>query len=198
MRISSPPIEQVVINHELPRRKSDIENERLPPELFDAESEEGRAIINSTSSSASLPSTPAEQSFDTSEAINAAKLEAALNGTGPAPPPPLSLNTNTSGMSSTGSPVAGSMSPTSPVTPGTAAFRRGHGRQASLGTTMTSPSTRRRSIESTMSLIQGVWDGQAPPGDSIAEETPGDVEGLAGRLAGSSVNGARPEANGAA
>jgi serine/threonine-protein phosphatase 2B catalytic subunit len=29
-----------------------------------------------------------------------------------------------------------------------------------LGTTMTSPSTRRRSLESTMSLIQGVWDGQ--------------------------------------
>jgi serine/threonine-protein phosphatase 2B catalytic subunit len=25
---------------------------------------------------------------------------------------------------------------------------------------MTSPSTRRRSIESTMSLIQGVWDGK--------------------------------------
>jgi serine/threonine-protein phosphatase 2B catalytic subunit len=51
-------------------------------------------------------------------------------------------------------------------------FRRGHGRQASLGTTMTSPSTRRRGLEDTISLIQGVWDGKAaPPAEgSIAEE----------------------------
>lgn len=39
-------------------------------------------------------------------------------------------------------------------------FRRGHGRQASLGTTMTSPSTRRRSIESTMSLLKEAVDGK--------------------------------------
>jgi len=35
-------------------RKSDIENERLPPELFDAESDEGKAILSSQ------PTTPAE------------------------------------------------------------------------------------------------------------------------------------------
>ncbi|KAJ6532762.1 serine/threonine-protein phosphatase 2B catalytic subunit A1 [Mycena vulgaris] len=171
-------------------RKSDIENERLPPDLFDASSEEGKAIISSSSSS-SIPSTPAEQDLDVSTAINAANLEAALaqqNGGAPS----LSLNTNTAtlGGATVGSPVSGS--PSSPTTPGTA-FRRGHGRQASLGTTMTSPSTRRRSLESTMSLIQGVWDGQSPPPQgSIAEEGPGeDVDGLAGQLAGSSVNGAR-------
>lgn len=126
-----------------------------------------------------------------SMAINAANLEAALaqqNGG----PPPLSLNTNTTalGDGTIGSPLSGSGGPGSPTSPG-AAFRRGHGRQASLGTTMTSPSTRRRSLESTMSLIQGVWDGQSAPG-SIAEEAPGeDIDGLAGRLAGSSVNGAK-------
>ncbi|KAJ7150941.1 serine/threonine-protein phosphatase 2B catalytic subunit A1 [Mycena crocata] len=175
-------------------RKSDIENERLPPELFDATSEEGKAII-SASSSASIPSTPAEEDVDASTAIDAANLEAALaqqNGNGA---PPLSLNTATTttlGGAAVGSPV--SASPSSPTTPGGGAFRRGHGRQASLGTTMTSPSTRRRSLESTMSLIQGVWDGQSPPPGqgSIAEEGPGeDIDGLAGRLAGSSVNGAR-------
>ncbi|KAJ7636913.1 serine/threonine protein phosphatase 2B [Roridomyces roridus] len=175
-------------------RKSDIENERLPPELFDAESEEGRAIINSSSSSASIPSTPAEQDFDTPEALNAVKLEAALaqrNGSGGGgAPPPLALNTSVGSNSNTGlpSPLSGGASPSSPTTPNSA-FRRGHGRQASLGTTMTSPSTRRRSIESTMSLIQGVWEGQAPPADSIEEESPADV---------ASVNGDGRPANGAA
>jgi serine/threonine-protein phosphatase 2B catalytic subunit len=50
-----------------------------------------------------------------------------------------------------------------------------------LGTTMTSPSTRRRSLESTISLIHGVLDGQ----NKITEEDP--VDGIASRLAGSSV-----------
>ena len=36
--------------------------------------------------------------------------------------------------------------------------RRGHSRAASLGTTMTSPSTRRRSLESTISLIREAVD----------------------------------------
>ncbi|KAF5389734.1 hypothetical protein D9757_006064 [Collybiopsis confluens] len=35
-------------------RKSDIENERLPPDLYDADSEEGKALI----APGSLPSTP--------------------------------------------------------------------------------------------------------------------------------------------
>jgi serine/threonine-protein phosphatase 2B catalytic subunit len=56
------------------------------------------------------------------------------------------------GPSTPTSPISGS----GPVTP----FRRGHARQASLGTTMTSPSTRRRSIESTISLLKGVVDGK--------------------------------------
>ncbi|KZV99239.1 serine/threonine protein phosphatase 2B [Exidia glandulosa HHB12029] len=57
--------------------------------------------------------------------------------------------------------------PTSPLSPGSASiFKRGHARTASLGTTMTSPSTRRRSIESTMSLIKETMDsnGVAPNG----------------------------------
>jgi serine/threonine-protein phosphatase 2B catalytic subunit len=133
-------------------RKSDIENERLPPELFDADSEEGRALVNN-----SQPSTPAE----------------------PANGPILEGNPFTSPLPTT---------PTTPGTPGTSGtpgvqspsttpFRRGHGRQASLGTTMTSPSTRRRSIESTMSLIQGVLDG-----NKIPEEREGSEGDLADGL----------------
>lgn len=76
-------------------------------------------------------------------------------------------------------------SPTSPtssisVTP----FRRGHGRQASLGTTMTSPSTRRRSLESTMSLIKEAVDGRVPMQDpelmKLADQIAGQSTGRNG------------------
>lgn len=116
------------------RRKSDIENERLPPDLYDADSEEGRAMMTN-------PPSPSE---DSSAPIPANGVSAALEeviSNGSLPPTPGSASS------------AGSMAAPSP-------FRRGHGRQASLGTTMTSPSTRRRSIESTISLIREAVDGK--------------------------------------
>ncbi|KAF8067748.1 serine/threonine-protein phosphatase 2B catalytic subunit A1 [Lyophyllum atratum] len=126
-------------------RKSDIENERLPPELFDADSEEGKAIM-------SQPTTPAE--------------------TAESPPPPVSPNGVAAGLEQaitsgkltqiSTSPTVGSPNTASPSSPYQPGFKRGHSRQASLGTTMTSPSTRRRSLESTMSMIAGVWDGKEP------------------------------------
>ncbi|KAI4522636.1 Metallo-dependent phosphatase [Schizophyllum commune Loenen D] len=145
-------------------RKSDIENERLPPDLYDADSEEGKAII-----SGSLPQTPAENgAHDPSQPVSADALKQAISDGAALP---------------AGSPAR---TPSSPGTPtaGTP-FKRGHGRQASLGTTMTSPSTRRRSLESTMSLIQGVWTGQTPS----VQEGDESVEGLAEKLAGQTVNG---------
>ncbi|KAF8500445.1 serine/threonine protein phosphatase 2B [Russula emetica] len=123
-------------------RKSDIENERLPPDLVDADSEEGKAYISS-----SLPETPAENSQGNREpspnGVQAA-LEEAFSSS---PSSPISPQTPT---------ASSPLSVSGPMTP----FRRGHGRQASLGTTMTSPSTRRRSIESTMSLLKEVVDGR--------------------------------------
>ncbi|KAJ7598510.1 serine/threonine-protein phosphatase 2B catalytic subunit A1 [Mycena floridula] len=149
-------------------RKSDIENERLPPELYDAESDEGRAIISN-----SVPATPPGDRESVPVNLNgvAAGIEAALNG---------SVSPINTGIMSP--PASSPASPTSPPIAG-ATFKRGHARQASLGTTTTSPSTRRRSLESTMSLIQGVWDGKEkgiPEGDEA-------VEGLVAQLAGSSV-----------
>ncbi|KAI0263073.1 Metallo-dependent phosphatase-like protein [Gloeopeniophorella convolvens] len=133
-------------------RKSDIENERLPPDLVDADSEEGKAYI---SSSSSIPQTPAEDPsigvVPASPNGVAAALQAALETGGAVPASPTS-------------PVAGPGSP----------FRRGHGRQASLGTTMTSPSTRRRSIESTLSLLKEAADGKEDA----------DFEQLADQVAG--------------
>ncbi|KAF5356536.1 hypothetical protein D9758_008273 [Tetrapyrgos nigripes] len=152
-------------------RKSDIENERLPPELYDAESEEGRAIL----ASGSLPSTPAEDQEHvpiTPNGVAASIEEAISNGSIPA-----------NNVTTPVSPLAGPGSPITPSSPsmgtGATPFRRGHGRQASLGTTMTSPSNRRRSIESTRSLIQDVLEGKEP-----IPEKDEVVEGLAAKLAG--------------
>ncbi|CAA7270257.1 unnamed protein product [Cyclocybe aegerita] len=165
-------------------RKSDIENERLPPELYDADSEEGKAILSSSTSS--QPTTPSEHSFQpTPPSPNgvAEGLEKLMAQRGT----PLSrISTSTlpsgSGPVSAGSPV---------VSPG-GTFKRGHSRQASLGTTMTSPSTRRRSLESTMSLIQGVLEGKG----RLDEDDP--IENLASRLAGSSVGNTAAGAGGSA
>jgi len=151
-------------------RKSDIENERLPPELFDADSEEGKAILSS-----SQPTTPSENNIQSAPvssngvAEGLAKVMADRNS-------PIS-RINTSAASSVPSPGG----PAGIPSPG--GFKRGHSRQASLGTTMTSPSTRRRSLESTMSLIQGVLDGKG----RIEEDE--SVDTLTSRMAGSSVTG---------
>lgn len=156
-------------------RKSDIENERLPPELVDAESAEGKLLMGS----GSVPQTPSEFNHDAAPPINANGVAAGLEkaiASGSVPSSPLSrINTSPAVGPLTSS---GSSSPitSSPIGGG---FKRGHHRQQSLGTTMTSPSTRRRSLESTMSLIQGVLEG--------TEKEDEQMDGLTSRLAGSSV-----------
>ncbi|KAI0071408.1 serine/threonine protein phosphatase 2B [Panus rudis PR-1116 ss-1] len=136
-------------------RKSDIENERLPPELYDADSEEGKAILHE----ASIPSTP--EGFASSpppaNGVAAALEQAISNGT--ATP-----------SSAQGNEPPSPSSTTPQSLPSPTPFKRGHGRQASLGTTMTSPSTRRRSLESTMSLIKEVIDPNRGPLDPEMEK----------------------------
>lgn len=68
-------------------------------------------------------------------------------------------------------------------------FKRGHGRQASLGTTMTSPSTRRRSLESTMSLIRETWDSKTAVQDPDLEQL---AEHVAGGKSGNKGGGSSP------
>lgn len=60
--------------------------------------------------------------------------------------------------------VGSPQSPTSGIP-----WRRGHARQASLGTTKTSPSNRRRSLENTMHLIRGVVEGKDANRDAELE-----------------------------
>ena len=114
----------------------------MPPDLFDAE--EGKTY-------SSNPQTPSE-GFGTplSPSGLASGLEAAIN------------SGNSTGASISPASPASPITPSSPgAGPGaTIPFRRGHGRQASLGTTKTSPSTRRRSIETTITMIQEAMDGK--------------------------------------
>ncbi|KAF8970438.1 Metallo-dependent phosphatase-like protein [Flammula alnicola] len=174
-------------------RKSDIENERLPPELFDADSEEGKAILSSQ------PGTPSEGAVQPAPVTPngvAEGLEKIVLARGSSSPgTSLSrITTAPTTTTTTGSPSpipSPVHSPTSPTMPSPGGFKRGHSRQASLGTTMTSPSTRRRSLESTMSLIQGVLEGK---GGRIEEDE--TVDSLASRLAGSSVGSSSTAKNG--
>ncbi|KLO14018.1 serine/threonine protein phosphatase 2B [Schizopora paradoxa] len=126
-------------------RRSDIENERLPPDLVDPEN-----IAPHLSS----PATPDDlgKPVPSPNGLKAAIEAAVANG---------SISSPSAADPQT--PVSAPMSPTSSTSSpalGTSTFRRGHARQASLGTTMTSPSTRRRSIESTISLIKEAVDGK--------------------------------------
>jgi serine/threonine-protein phosphatase 2B catalytic subunit len=147
-------------------RRSDIENERLPPDLVDPESEEGKALF---SGSASIPSTPH------------------LDTDGTAPPgsvaTPGALSLHLSDLATTPDSVspATPASPITPLSPAMPGAFRGHRRQQSLGTTKTSPSTRRRSIEGTMALIKEVADGHDPADN--------EWEKLADNLAGKPADG---------
>jgi serine/threonine-protein phosphatase 2B catalytic subunit len=146
----------------LPRLKSDIENEPLPPELFDAE--EAKAFLALHAHSQSLPEAPSpgDLSLSTSGSIEAS-IAAALSSA--------SLASSQSQSS-----VGGPSTPTSPTSsPSKVPFRGRHGRQASLGTTRTSPSTRRRSLESTISMIQEALDGKDL--EAMANEGTGTGEG---------------------
>lgn len=131
------------------RRKSDIENERLPPELLDPE--EAMPYLSN-------PSTPAGDGTTST----------------PGYPFPSPINTSVPNSGTTGR----QDTPTGSTPTSGAPFRPRHGRQPSLGTTMTSPSNRRRSIESTISLIREASEGKG------AEE--GQLRQMAENIAGTS------------
>ncbi|KIJ29256.1 hypothetical protein M422DRAFT_269330 [Sphaerobolus stellatus SS14] len=145
-------------------RKSDIENERLPPELVDPESEDAKPFYSGSptpSTDEGGPGTPITSGLE--EAIASGTLSA--SGTSP-----LSINTNSSVSSGSSNPATPASPTFSPLTsPTSGVFRRGHARQQSLGTTLTSPSTRRRSIESTISLIKEAVDGQGSEDVELAD-----------------------------
>jgi len=148
-------------------KKSDVENERLPPDLIDPESEEAKNLSNPTTppeydeepgSAGGFPFDSSHSSTPTTPAISGVADPSRLQD------------------------ALGSL----PTTP-TGSFRRGHARQSSLGTTMTSPSNRRRSIESTRSLLREAVDGKV-------DET--DLKRVAEQISSPTSPSARHQANG--
>ncbi|EIM85718.1 Metallo-dependent phosphatase [Stereum hirsutum FP-91666 SS1] len=212
-------------------RRSDIENERLPPTLVDANSEEGKAYMSQPSTPIdghpppplrrpSEPETPLapKQSYpfpvapplDTSmstssttstDTSSSTSASSPIFGTAPTSPTsvsPIDTSPAQTSPTSPGTPV----SPGTPISPGGTTptgyphshspanpFRRS--RAPSLGTTMTSPSTRKRSLQSTMSLLKEAVDG-----DGRLEEVDERFEQLADHVAGKKGQGQVGEGQG--
>ncbi|BGP40848.1 3',5'-cyclic-nucleotide phosphodiesterase (PDEase) (3':5'-CNP) [Rhodotorula kratochvilovae] len=161
-------------------RKSDIDNEHLPPDLIDPEDfaavaaaassgdEEGDVFgdIASPIGGSTAPTSP-EMGGGVSPELTAKE---------PASPGLVDTPTSEkdspmgspSSASPLGSPIAGS-----PSTDGSP-FKRHHRRQSSLGTTRTSPSTRRRSLENTISMIREAMSKNEPSMEELAEKVAGN------------------------
>ncbi|GAA6051127.1 hypothetical protein JCM3770_004728 [Rhodotorula araucariae] len=161
-------------------RKSDIDNEHLPPDLIDPEDlaavaaaassgdEEGDVFgdIVSPGAGSTAPTSP-EMSGITSPELTAKE---------PASPglvdTPTSEKDSPMGSPGSASPL-GSPIPGSPGADGSP-FKRHHRRQSSLGTTRTSPSTRRRSLENTISMIREAMSKNEPSMEELAEKVAGN------------------------
>ncbi|EST10164.1 Phosphoesterase domain protein [Kalmanozyma brasiliensis GHG001] len=127
--LGSEGIKDSIVNFD-DARKVDIENERLPPDLIDAD-EAG-------------PASPADGR------VSSPAFEE---------------------MTTPGSPA----SPATPSSPISGGHRRGHSRTSSLGTTMSSPSNRRRSLESTVSMIREALEGTDAADDKHLEKLANDI-----------------------
>ena len=122
LALGSEGIKEAIHNFD-EARKVDIENERMPPSLMDAD-----PLTDDTDMSTPMPAL-----------TNTLPSQLAMPvGTGPRTPPSMPMH------------------------------RRTHSRTSSLGTTMSSPSNRRRSIESTVSMIREALEGR--PGNEIGHQ----------------------------
>ncbi|KAF8509068.1 Metallo-dependent phosphatase [Hysterangium stoloniferum] len=117
-------------------KKSDIENERLPPTLVDPKSKKGEEITSSPSSTASSDGPPTP--ISPVDAVSNISSEAAF--------------VQTSVGTSFGSGA------TAPSTLNNVS--KGLLRQMSIGTTKTSPSTRKRSVQNTVSMIKEMVESE--------------------------------------
>lgn len=137
-------------------RKSDIDNEHLPPDLIDPEDFAAAAAAHHAALSSGE---------DDGSDVFGDVITPAAGSTAPTSPDMVAspeLGPTTSSPKDAGG-VPGTPTSEKDVSPlgspvvenaGQAQFRRHHRRQSSLGTTRTSPSTRRRSLENTISMIR--------------------------------------------
>lgn len=154
-------------------RKSDIDNEHLPPDLIDPE--DFAAVVAAANSSSSgeedgvdvfgeVVSTGAGTTAPTSPESTSTELGSKEPGS-PVPMVESPVRERDSPLESPGS-------PSSPGGGGTP-FKRHHRRQSSLGTTRTSPSTRRRSLENTISMIREAMSKDDLSMEELAEKVAG-------------------------
>lgn len=128
-------------------RKVDIENERLPPDLIDADDPEAQA--------AALAELQQEQQ-------QMATFKFGQSGT-----PSTNAPTSPGSPGGRSSPISG---------PSSSGHRRGHSRTSSLGTTATSsPSNRRRSLESTVNMIKEALSGEESMDDPNIERVANEL-----------------------
>lgn len=146
-------------------RKSDIENEHLPPELIDAADVEGFEEFAESRSPGAADAGEPNRSRSRSGTLGSLGGSAEgrmpfsdhTSGSSSVPNSPALPNTPDRATMAGGGTPGGDSLGFSPTTPGgSPKFKRGHARRGSLGTTMTSPSTRRRSLENTISMIKCV------------------------------------------
>ncbi|SCZ90101.1 BZ3500_MvSof-1268-A1-R1_Chr9g10709 [Microbotryum saponariae] len=152
-------------------RKSDIDNEHLPPDLIDPEDFISSGPGSSAGGSFSDPASPStEEPMQTSSPIERTASPSSMDGVSPSSPksgptsPSLPSSNSLPGSAWPGvleSPKADNAS---------ARFRKGHGRQSSLGTTRTSPSTRRRSLENTMVMMREAMSKNDSSMEELAEK----------------------------
>ncbi|GAA5881095.1 hypothetical protein JCM3774_003009 [Rhodotorula dairenensis] len=162
-------------------RKSDIDNEHLPPDLIDPEDfaavaaaaslgeeelEDGGVdvfgeVVSTGASSTTAPTSPESTS-----------TEMGSSSKDPGSPVPMVESPVRERDSPFGSPV----SPSGGSSSGTPSFKRHHRRQSSLGTTRTSPSTRRRSLENTISMLREAMTKDDASLEELAEKVAGGTE----------------------
>lgn len=135
LRNGAEGIKELITNFD-DARKSDIENERLPPELIDVSEVKGMEDF-APSSVGTPPGSPAGTPISPGGDSRRSSV----------PSSPITPST----PDGSGEDFVGDMAKRDSLSGG---FKRGHSRQSSLGTTMTSPSTRRRSLENTMSMLR--------------------------------------------
>ena len=153
-------------------RKSDIENERLPPDLIDAADVEGmEEFASSPVMGPTSPSSPRSSGIFDGGSPMSGVIDSSSSSSGPSSPgggaasPPLPETPRRGSVSSAGA-ASPDLSGAEPGMTRSASYKRGHSRQSSLGTTMTSPSTRRRSLEGTLQMIRQAMDAK----DKVIED----------------------------
>ncbi|GAA5890623.1 hypothetical protein JCM8208_004938 [Rhodotorula glutinis] len=170
-------IKQSITNY-TDARKSDIDNEHLPPDLIDPEDFAAVAAAASSGDEgaedvfgAGLASPADGSTAPTSPDVGVAESPDLMpkDSPGLVDTPTSEKDLAMGSPSSPSSPVPGS-----PGADGSPFKRHHHRRQSSLGTTRTSPSTRRRSLENTISMIREAMSKNDSSMEELAEKVAGN------------------------